>query len=122
MRGLMANPKKSTAGVWKLLKTQFLSNFKEGFIYSWILYFYTRARKGLAEYCFKNSGCWYLTRRCGIVSQDCDYHTEDWWVTLRGIEVEALKKTRKFVESLGERILGRVSFTMMLYNPFKPKN
>jgi DNA-directed RNA polymerase subunit beta' len=34
-------------------------------------------------------------------------------VTLRGVEVSALKKNEEMVESLGERILGRVALDVV---------
>ena len=49
------------------------------------------------------------------VSQDVIINTEDCG-TLRGVEVEALKKNEEVVETLGERILGRVSL-QDVYNP-----
>ena len=49
------------------------------------------------------------------VSQDVIINTEDCG-TLRGVEVRALKKNEEVVESLGERILGRVSLHDV-YNP-----
>ena len=49
------------------------------------------------------------------VSQDVIINTEDCG-TLRGIEVQSLKKNEEIVESLGERILGRVSLHDV-YNP-----
>jgi DNA-directed RNA polymerase subunit beta' len=48
-----------------------------------------------------------LTRRLHDVSQDVIVNIEDCG-TLRGVEVSALKKNEEIVESLGERILGRV--------------
>ena len=42
------------------------------------------------------------------MAQDVIINQEDCG-TLRGIEVEALKKNEEIVETLGERILGRVS-------------
>ena len=50
----------------------------------------------------------YLTRRLVDVAQDVIINIED-CSTLRGITVEALKKNEEIVETLGERILGRVS-------------
>src|SRR5690606_13239526 len=49
------------------------------------------------------------------VSQDVIINIEDCG-TLRGIEVEPLKKNEEVVETLGERILGRVSLHDV-YNP-----
>ena len=66
------------------------------------------ARKGLADTALKTADAGYLTRRLVDVSQDVIINLEDCG-TLRGIEVEPLKKNEEIVESLGERILGRVS-------------
>ena len=49
-----------------------------------------------------------MTRRLVDVAQDVIINIED-CSTLRGITVEALKKNEEIVETLGERILGRVS-------------
>ncbi|MEJ1223747.1 DNA-directed RNA polymerase subunit beta' [Sediminicola sp. 1XM1-17] len=108
MRGLMAKPKKSTAGGGEIIENPILSNFKEGL--SILEYFISThgARKGLADTALKTADAGYLTRRLVDVSQDVIINTEDCG-TLRGIEVEALKKNEEIVESLGERILGRVA-------------
>lgn len=108
MRGLMAKPKKSTAGGGEIIENPILSNFKEGL--SILEYFISThgARKGLADTALKTADAGYLTRRLVDVSQDVIINTEDCG-TLRGIEVEALRKNEEVVESLGERILGRVA-------------
>ncbi|MDX1364604.1 MAG: DNA-directed RNA polymerase subunit beta' [Arenibacter latericius] len=108
MRGLMAKPKKSTAGGGEIIENPILSNFKEGL--SILEYFISThgARKGLADTALKTADAGYLTRRLVDVSQDVIVNTEDCG-TLRGIQVEALKKNEEVVESLGDRILGRVS-------------
>ncbi|WP_405383427.1 DNA-directed RNA polymerase subunit beta' [Maribacter sp. LLG6340-A2] len=108
MRGLMAKPKKSTAGGGEIIENPILSNFKEGL--SILEYFISThgARKGLADTALKTADAGYLTRRLVDVSQDVIINTED-CETLRGVEVQALKKNEEVVESLGERILGRVS-------------
>ncbi|RNC91565.1 MAG: DNA-directed RNA polymerase subunit beta' [Allomuricauda sp.] len=108
MRGLMAKPKKSTAGGGEIIENPILSNFKEGL--SILEYFISThgARKGLADTALKTADAGYLTRRLVDVSQDVIINIEDCG-TLRGIEVEALRKNEEIVESLGERILGRVS-------------
>jgi DNA-directed RNA polymerase subunit beta' len=108
MRGLMAKPKKSTAGGGEIIENPILSNFKEGL--SILEYFISThgARKGLADTALKTADAGYLTRRLVDVSQDVIINIEDCG-TLRGIQVEALKKNEEIVESLGERILGRVS-------------
>ena len=115
MRGLMAKPKKSTAGGGEIIENPILSNFKEGL--SILEYFISThgARKGLADTALKTADAGYLTRRLVDVSQDVIINTEDCG-TLRGIEVEPLKKNEEIVETLGERILGRVSLHDV-YNP-----
>ena len=108
MRGLMAKPKKSTAGGGEIIENPILSNFKEGL--SILEYFISThgARKGLADTALKTADAGYLTRRLVDVAQDVIINEEDCG-TLRGLEVKALKNNDEIVESLGERILGRVS-------------
>ncbi|MFS4457218.1 DNA-directed RNA polymerase subunit beta' [Maribacter sp. 2304DJ31-5] len=108
MRGLMAKPKKSTAGGGEIIENPILSNFKEGL--SILEYFISThgARKGLADTALKTADAGYLTRRLVDVSQDVIINIED-CETLRGVEVASLKKNEEIVETLGERILGRVS-------------
>jgi DNA-directed RNA polymerase subunit beta' len=108
MRGLMAKPKKSTAGGGEIIENPILSNFKEGL--SILEYFISThgARKGLADTALKTADAGYLTRRLVDVSQDVIINEHDCG-TLRGLEVRALKKNDEIVESLAERIEGRVS-------------
>ena len=108
MRGLMAKPKKSTAGGGEIIENPILSNFKEGL--SILEYFISThgARKGLADTALKTADAGYLTRRLHDVAQDVIVNMVDCG-TLRGVEVSALKKNEEEVESLGERILGRVT-------------
>ena len=115
MRGLMAKPKKSSVGGGEIIENPILSNFKEGL--SILEYFISThgARKGLADTALKTADAGYLTRRLVDVSQDVIINTEDCG-TLRGVEVRALKKNEEVVETLGERILGRVSLHDV-YNP-----
>ncbi|WP_298519329.1 DNA-directed RNA polymerase subunit beta' [uncultured Kordia sp.] len=115
MRGLMAKPKKSTAGGGEIIENPILSNFKEGL--SILEYFISThgARKGLADTALKTADAGYLTRRLVDVSQDVIVNIQD-CETLRGVEVKALKKSEEVVEKLRERILGRVSLHDV-YNP-----
>ncbi len=116
MRGLMAKPKKSTAAGGDIIENPIISNFKEGL--SILEYFISThgARKGLADTALKTADAGYLTRRLVDVSQDVIINEEDCG-TLRGLEVSALKKNDEVVESLGERILGRIS----LHDVYHPK-
>ena len=115
MRGLMAKPKKSTAGGGEIIENPILSNFKEGL--SILEYFISThgARKGLADTALKTADAGYLTRRLVDVSQDVIINTDDCG-TLRGIEVQALKKNEEVIETLGERVLGRVALNDII-NP-----
>ena len=108
MRGLMAKPKKSNVGGGEIIENPILSNFKEGL--SILEYFISThgARKGLADTALKTADAGYLTRRLHDVSQDVIVNIED-CETLRGVEVKPLKKNEEVVETLGERILGRVT-------------
>ncbi|MFL2612245.1 MAG: DNA-directed RNA polymerase subunit beta' [Cryomorphaceae bacterium MED-G14] len=108
MRGLMAKPKKASSGGGEIIENPILSNFKEGL--SILEYFISThgARKGLADTALKTADAGYLTRRLVDVAQDVIVNIDD-CNTLRGITVEALKKNEEIVETLGERILGRVS-------------
>ena len=115
MRGLMAKPKKSTAGGGEIIENPILSNFKEGL--SILEYFISThgARKGLADTALKTADAGYLTRRLVDVSQDVIIYSEDCG-TLRGIEVSALKKNEEVIETLEDRIVGRTSLHDV-YNP-----
>ena len=119
MRGLMAKPKKSTAGGGEIIENPILSNFKEGL--SILEYFISThgARKGLADTALKTADAGYLTRRLVDVSQDVII-TEDDCGTLRGINVSALKKNEEVVEKLGDRIVGRTSL-QDVYDPITGK-
>ncbi|WP_435416059.1 DNA-directed RNA polymerase subunit beta' [Polaribacter aestuariivivens] len=115
MRGLMAKPKKSTAGGGEIIENPILSNFKEGL--SILEYFISThgARKGLADTALKTADAGYLTRRLVDVSQDVIINEEDCG-TLRGLEVAPLRKNDEIVESLSDRIEGRISLNNV-YHP-----
>ena len=109
MRGLMAKPQKSGAsGGQDIIENPILSNFKEGL--SILEYFISThgARKGLADTALKTADAGYLTRRLVDVAQDVVINDYDCG-TLRGLTVSALKKSDEIVESLYDRILGRVA-------------
>ena len=109
MRGLMAKPQKNLAGsVGGIIENPILSNFKEGL--DVLEYFISThgARKGLADTALKTADAGYLTRRLVDVAQDVVVNEPDCG-TLRGLVVRSLKDNEDIVESLSERILGRVS-------------
>ncbi len=115
MRGLMAKPKKSSAGGGEIIENPILSNFKEGL--SILEYFISThgARKGLADTALKTADAGYLTRRLVDVSQDVIINSEDCG-TLRGVVVQALKKNEEVVEDLASRIVGRTALED-IFNP-----
>jgi DNA-directed RNA polymerase subunit beta' len=115
MRGLMAKPQKSGASGGEIIENPILSNFKEGL--SVLEYFISThgARKGLADTALKTADAGYLTRRLVDVAQDVIISEEDCG-TLRGLMVTALKKSEETVETLYDRILGRVT----LHSIFHP--
>ena len=115
MRGLMAKPQKSGDTGNEIIENPILANFKEGL--SILEYFISThgARKGLADTALKTADAGYLTRRLVDVSQDVIITEEDCG-TLRGLQMTALKNNDEIVESLYDRILGRVS----LHDVFHP--
>lgn len=108
MRGLMAKPQKSGATGGEIIENPILSNFKEGLTV--LEYFISThgARKGLADTALKTADAGYLTRRLVDVAQDVVITEKDCG-TLRGLTISALKKSEELVESLYDRILGRVA-------------
>ena len=116
MRGLMAKPQKSGTSGSEIIENPILSNFKEGL--SVLEYFISThgARKGLADTALKTADAGYLTRRLVDVSQDVIVREEDCG-TLRGLVVGPIKKNEEVIETLGERILGRLA-VHDIYHPF----
>ena len=109
MRGLMAKPQKAGAEGGQIIENPILANFKEGL--SILEYFISShgARKGLADTALKTADAGYLTRRLVDVAHDVIITEEDCG-TLRGLEVSELRKDDgELVESLYDRILGRIS-------------
>ena len=101
MRGLMSKPDGS------IIETAITSNFREGL--SMLEYFTSThgARKGLADTALKTANSGYLTRRLVDVSQDVVITTEDCG-TEHGITVEAIIDGASVIQTISERILGRV--------------
>ncbi|AFJ90883.1 DNA-directed RNA polymerase subunit beta' [Blattabacterium sp. (Blaberus giganteus)] len=108
MRGLMAKPQKAGSSGGEIIENPILSNFREGL--SILEYFISThgARKGLADTALKTADAGYLTRRLVDAAQDVIIKIED-CKTLRGLEISALKKNEEIVETLFDRILGRMS-------------
>ena len=109
MRGLMAKPQKSSMQQGnEVIENPILSSFREGLTV--LEYFISThgARKGLADTALKTADAGYLTRRLVDVSQDIIINEKDCG-TLRGIKMQALKDNEDIIESLENRIIGRVS-------------
>ncbi len=102
IRGLMAKPSGD------IIETPIKSNFKEGLT---VLEYFTSthgARKGLADTALKTANAGYLTRKLIDVAQDVTVTMEDCGTT-EGIEVSAIMVNGEEIESLEDRILGRVA-------------
>ena len=102
LRGLMADP------TGKIIELPIKSNFREGL--SVLEYFISThgARKGLADTALRTADSGYLTRRLVDVAQDVmisevDCGTDDY------IEMTAAMDGKKIVQTLAERLLGRVA-------------
>ena len=102
MRGLMAKPS------GEIIETPITSNFREGLTV--LQYFISThgARKGLADTALKTADSGYLTRRLVDVAQDVIISRTDCG-TLDGIELRAIVESGEIIESLRDRIVGRVS-------------
>ncbi|UCC45760.1 MAG: DNA-directed RNA polymerase subunit beta' [Candidatus Zixiibacteriota bacterium] len=116
MRGLMAKPqKKITGGVGEIIETPVTSNFREGLSVQEYFISTHGARKGLADTALKTADAGYLTRRLVDVAQDVIVRLED-CETILGLDVAALKEGEEVIESLRDRILGRVALEEV-YDP-----
>ncbi|WP_367067320.1 DNA-directed RNA polymerase subunit beta' [Oryzisolibacter sp. LB2S] len=101
MRGLMAKPDGS------IIETPITANFREGL--NVLQYFISThgARKGLADTALKTANSGYLTRRLVDVTQDLVVTEEDCG-TSNGSLMRAIVEGGEVIESLRERVLGRV--------------
>jgi DNA-directed RNA polymerase subunit beta' len=109
MRGLMAKPQKRITGqIGEIIESPITANFREGL--DVLEYFISThgARKGLADTALKTADAGYLTRRLVDVAQD-GIITEEDCGTILGLNVGALKEGEEVIESLKDRILGRVA-------------
>ncbi|MDB5957279.1 DNA-directed RNA polymerase subunit beta' [Ramlibacter sp.] len=102
MRGLMAKPDGS------IIETPITANFREGL--NVLQYFISThgARKGLADTALKTANSGYLTRRLVDVTQDLVVVEVDCG-TSEGALMRAIVEGGEVIESLRDRILGRVA-------------
>ena len=108
MRGLMAKPDGS------IIETPITANFREGL--NVLQYFISThgARKGLADTALKTANSGYLTRRLVDVTQDLVV-VEDDCGTEHGFAMRALVEGGEVIESLRDRILGRVAAVEIIH-------
>jgi DNA-directed RNA polymerase subunit beta' len=102
MRGLMAKPS------GEIIETPITSNFREGLT---VLEYFTSthgARKGLADTALKTADSGYLTRRLVDVAQDVIISDQDCG-TIKSIETGPLIEGGEIIQSLKDRVLGRVA-------------
>jgi DNA-directed RNA polymerase subunit beta' len=101
MRGLMAKPNGS------IIETPITANFREGL--NVLQYFISThgARKGLADTALKTANSGYLTRRLVDVAQDLVV-TEVDCGTDQGLLMTPVIDGGDIIESLGDRVLGRI--------------
>jgi DNA-directed RNA polymerase subunit beta' len=102
MRGLMAKPS------GEIIETPIRANFREGL--NVLQYFISThgARKGLADTALKTADSGYLTRRLVDVAQDVIISEYDCG-TVKGIWATAIIEGGEEIESLRDRIIGRVA-------------
>jgi DNA-directed RNA polymerase subunit beta' len=102
MRGLMAKPN------GEIIESPIRANFREGL--NVLQYFISThgARKGLADTALKTADSGYLTRRLVDVAQDVIISEPDCG-TSRGIWATAIVEGGEEIESLRDRIIGRVA-------------
>ncbi len=109
MRGLMAKPqKKITGGIGEIIEQPITSNFREGLSVSEYFISTHGASKGLADTALKTADAGYLTRRLVDVAQDVIINEIDCG-TILGIDIQAIKEGEEIIESLSDRVLGRVA-------------
>ena len=101
MRGLMAKPDGS------IIETPITANFREGLNVGQYFISTHGARKGLADTALKTANSGYLTRRLVDVAQDVVV-TEVDCGTDQGLTMAPVIEGGDVIESLGDRILGRV--------------
>ena len=117
MRGLMAKPqKKITGGVGEIIENPITANFREGLSVQEYFISTHGARKGLADTALKTADAGYLTRRLVDVAQDVIIREFDCG-TILGLTVAAIKEGEEVIESLSDRILGRVALEDV-YDPY----
>ncbi|MEW6309079.1 MAG: DNA-directed RNA polymerase subunit beta' [Bacillota bacterium] len=102
MRGMMADPS------GRIIELPVKANFREGLT---VLEYFTSThgtRKGLADTALRTADSGYLTRRLVDVAQDVIVREDDCG-TLSGIAVSEIREGSQVIESLLDRIVGRMA-------------
>src|SRR5215467_3119153 len=102
MRGLLAKPS------GEIIEAPIRANFREGLNVTQYFISTHGARKGLADPALKTADSGYLTRRLVAVPQDVIISEHDCG-TLKGIWATAIIEGGEEIESLRDRIIGRVA-------------
>ncbi len=108
MRGLMSDPS------GRIIEEPVRASFREGLS---VLEYFTSthgARKGLADTALRTADSGYLTRRLVDVSQDVIVREDDCG-TGQGIVVTSVQDGSEIIESLGDRIVGRMTLSDVLH-------
>ncbi len=115
MRGLMAKPRKSLQGsVGEIIENPIISNFKEGLDVTGYFISTHGARKGLADMALKTADAGYLARRLVDVAQDIVISELD-CNTLRGLTINSFLDDNEIMDSLYDKILGRIALHDILH-------
>jgi DNA-directed RNA polymerase subunit beta' len=113
MRGLMAKPDGS------IIETPVTANFREGLDVHQYFISTHGTRKGLADTALKTANAGYLTRRLIDVAQDViitelDCGTHD------GLTLKVLQTGEQLIESLEDRLLGRITAEDLVISGLQP--
>ena len=115
----MAKPQKRITGsIGEIIESPIIANFREGL--NVLEYFISThgARKGSCRYRAETADAGYLTRRLVDVAQDVIISEPDCG-TVRGIHIRPLKDGEEVIESLQDRIVGRVTL-QDVFDPIQP--
>jgi DNA-directed RNA polymerase subunit beta' len=113
MRGLMAKPDGS------IIETPVIANFREGLDAHQYFISTHGTRKGLADTALKTANAGYLTRRLIDVAQDVII-TEFDCGTHEGLTLTVLHQGEQLIESLEDRLLGRITAEDVVISGFQP--
>ena len=103
MRGLMAKPS------GEIIETPITANFREGLTVSAILHLHPRCPKGTGRYGIEDSQFRVSDPAIGRCGPGCGDQRNTIAARMDGIDVTSLVEGGEIIESMKERILGRVA-------------